>query len=198
MSKLKEMRKENKPGNGLDTKIILLSVVGVIAVIAIIAFIMQPTTPPVDTLGNSDITGIDEDAVVGEIRTFKDNGEAVKLEDGKPVIRLFSTTWCSHCKWVGSTYEKVVKEYVAAGKIVAYHWEVDILDDTLTPNFEGVVPASELAVFRQFNPGGTIPTFVFGEKYSRVGNGYETQNDLASEEAEFRGVIEAVIAEAQE
>lgn len=136
--------------------------------------------------------------VVGELMTFNDSGYDIELQDGKPVIRLFSTTWCPHCVWVKETFDKVAKEYVDAGKIVAHHWEVDTQDDTLTEEVETEVPASEMAVYREFNPGGSIPTFIFGGRYHRVGNGYENEDDLAAEEAEFRAVIEILLEEANQ
>ena len=112
--------------------------------------------------------------------TFDEKAGAEICEvGGKPVIRLFSTTYCSHCVWIKSTFDSVVQEYVDAGKIVAYHWELDTKDNTLTDAVETEVPASEEAVYREFNPKGTIPTFVFGCKYHRVGNGYEQEDDLA-------------------
>ncbi|MCK5615716.1 hypothetical protein KAR91_78360, partial [Candidatus Pacearchaeota archaeon] len=111
-----------------------------------------------------------------EITTFTDSGNEIETIDGKPVIRLFSTTWCPHCKWITETYESTVQEYVDRGEIVAYHWELDINDDTLTAEVEGSVPAGEMAVYREFNPRGSIPTFVFGNKYFRIGNGHERAN----------------------
>jgi thiol-disulfide isomerase/thioredoxin len=178
----------------VSSKVVIASIVGIILILAIVTLFL--TLPPgTDPNTNGQVFPPVEP---GEITTFIDSGNDVELIDGKPVIRLFSTTWCPHCKWITSTYERVAKEYVAAGKIVAYHWEVDISDDTLTPFAEGAVPASETSVFRKFNPGGSIPTFIFGGKYYRVGNGYERQDDLVAEEAEFRGVIEALILEAAE
>lgn len=129
----------------------------------------------------------------GDIASFKDSGNTICKEDGKPVIRLFSTTWCPHCQWIKDTYEVTVKEYVDSGKIVAYHWELDTIDNTLTPGYEGVIPDSEMSIFNQFNPKGSIPTFVFGCRYYRIGNGYESTNDLAAEEADFRAVIETLL-----
>jgi len=156
----------------------------VLAVVFTSGCIQQPPIP-----GNqSNVTGI---------TTFKVIDGPVETMDGKPVIRLFSTTWCPHCKWIKSTYESVVSEYVSQGKIVAYHWELDSNDDTLTPEVEGSVPASEQAVFKKFNPNQSIPTFVFGGKYWRIGNGYEREQSLEKEEAEFRAVIEQLIKEAQ-
>jgi thiol-disulfide isomerase/thioredoxin len=131
------------------------------------------------------------------ITTFKAIEGSVETMGGKPVIRLFSTTWCPHCVWIKPTYDRVVKEYADAGKIVAYHWELDTLDDTLTPEVEGSVPQSEQAVFAKFNPRNSIPTFVFGGKYYRIGNGHESEQSLEKEETEFRAVIEQLIKEAQ-
>ncbi len=106
---------------------------------------------------------------------------------------MYSTTWCSHCNWVGPTFDSVVQEYVDEGKIIAYHWELDIKDNTLTSEVENEIPASELAVYNLFNPRGSIPTFVFGEKYYRIGNGYERQDDLSAEERDFRAAIDALL-----
>ena len=131
------------------------------------------------------------------IQTFSSvpGGDVICTEEDKPVIRLYSTTWCPHCQWIGSTYDSVVKMYVDQGLIVAHHWEVDTGDDTLTDQVEEGVPDSETAIFDDINPQGSIPTFVFGCKYYRIGNGYEQEEDLESEAAEFEAVIEALIDE---
>ena len=125
--------------------------------------------------------------------TIIDNAPICAI-DNKPVIRLYSTTWCPHCIWIKPTYEKVVQEYVAQGKIVAYHWEVDILDDTLTPQNEQSIPEEEMSLFKSIAPNGNIPAFLFGCMYYRIGNGYEGSKDLASEEAEFRRIINELIS----
>ena len=121
--------------------------------------------------------------------------EGICTEDGKPVVRLFTTTWCPHCTWVGPTYDDVVGEYIEEGKIAGYHWEVDTGDNTLTDEVETEVPESELAVYQQFNPRGSIPTFVFGCKYFRIGTGYEREDNLTAEAEDFRAVMDALIAE---
>lgn len=128
------------------------------------------------------------------VETFfeKKNAKICK-EDGKPVVYLFSTTWCPHCEWVKDTFDKTVAEYVKAGKIKAYHWELDINDDTLTAAKETGVPPTADAVYKEFNPQGSIPTFVIGCKYFRVGNGYESQKDLNAEAAELKAAIDAVL-----
>lgn len=128
-----------------------------------------------------------------DIKTFKDTGEGICTEDGKPVIKLFSTTWCPHCKWISATFDNVVKEYVDNGQIVASHWELDKGEDTLTAEIENGIPESELEIYKKYNPKGGVPTYVFGCKYVRIGNGYEKQNDLQAEEDEFRTVIEELL-----
>ena len=85
--------------------------------------------------------------------------------------------------------------YVEDDLIVAHHWELDIRDDTLTDQAEQAVPDDEMAVFLGFNPQQSVPTFVFGCKYYRIGTAYEQANDLESEAAEFMAVIEALLSE---
>ena len=132
------------------------------------------------------------------IKTFTDTKDEIcRDESGKPIIRLFATSWCSHCQWIKDTYTSVVKEYADNGKIVAYLWEVDKNDNLLTDG-QDAVPNSENAVFEKYNPKGSIPTFVFGCKYVRVGNGYEQAKDLAAEEGEFRAVIEDLLNEKED
>lgn len=125
------------------------------------------------------------------IDTFiESDSDDICREDGKPIIRLFSTTWCSHCQWVADTFDDVVQMYVDEGLIVAHHWELDIDDDTLTSQIEESIPESEEDIFEEFNPQRSIPTFVFGCRYYRVGTGHETEDDLEAEAAEFMAVIE--------
>jgi len=133
-------------------------------------------------------------AQVPGVSTYSEKAEAeICKEDGKPVVYLFSTTWCPHCQWIKDAYDEVVSKYVNEGKIVAYHWDVDTNNNTLTSEKETVVPAKDLAIYKEFNPGGSIPTFVFGCKYSRIGNGFERQDDLDAEKSEFEALIQDLI-----
>ena len=130
------------------------------------------------------------------VGSFDDNGKEICTIDGKPVIRLYSTTWCPHCQWIKDTFDKVAKEYVAAGKIVAYHWEMDTKDNTLTDTVETSIPAEESQYFSEGNSNGYIPHFVFGCKYTRTGNKYEgLTGGLEAEESEFRGLVEKILDE---
>jgi len=134
-----------------------------------------------------------EEKKATDMLTFSEEEGPACYDTEKPVIRLFSTTWCPHCVWIKETFDSVVKEYVDKGKITAYHWELDTKDNTLTDEIESVVPESELEIYRNFSPRGSIPTFVFGCKYYRVGNGFESSKDLVSEENEFKTVIETLL-----
>lgn len=128
-----------------------------------------------------------------KINTFSVTKDPICEENGKPIIRLFSTTRCPHCTWIKNTFDSVVKEYIDSGQIIAHHWELDIGDDTLTLEKESKIPTEEFEIYRKYSPGG-VPTYVFGCKYVRIGNGYESINDLEAEEAEFRAAIEKLIS----
>ena len=102
---------------------------------------------------------------------------------------MYSTTTCPHCVWVKGTFDKVAKEYAANGSIAAYHWEMDIYDDTLTAAAESAIPQSEIDVYKKYSPSGYVPLFVFGCKYVRVGNSFEAQQNLTAEEDYLREMI---------
>ncbi len=116
-------------------------------------------------------------------------------EGGKPIIRLYSTSICPHCQWVSPTINGVMNEYVAEGKIVAHHFDVDTGDDQITKTKEPFVPKAEADVFLKFNPQQSVPTYVFGCKYWRIGNAFEVQNKPDDEAAEFKAVIEKLLSE---
>jgi len=150
-------------------------------------------TGPDDTI---DVIVIDPYEIEpSSIETFESVSDDICMEDGKPVIRMFSTTWCPHCQWVADAFDEVAQMYVDEGSIVAHHWEFDTGDDALSSQIEESVPESEEAIFDTFNPQDSVPTFVFGCKYYRVGTAYEFENDLEAEAAEFMAVIEALLIE---
>lgn len=144
----------------------------------------EPPSPPPQPQGPT---------VAGSLTSFQEAEGEICKDAGKPIVRLFTTTWCPHCVWIQETFDSVVKEYVRAGKIVAHHWELDTGDDSLTAEKETGAPASEEAIYRKFNPRGSIPTFVFGCKYFRIGNAHEREQDLEAEAADFRAVIEELL-----
>ena len=116
---------------------------------------------------------------------------------------MYSTSICPHCIWVKPAFDEVVKKYVDENKIVAYHWEWIIdsegsltgVDDKLTSQLEGTLPPIEDAVFKEFSPNTSVPAFIFGCKYYRLGNQFEIQKDLTAEKAEFTRIIEELLKE---
>ena len=144
---------------------------------------------------------VQESAVTGntsssssEFHTFKDTGEDICRNDrGLPLIILFTASGCSHCKWIGDTFDSTVMEYVEKGLIEAHHYEIDTNDDLLTAAVETEIPQSHLEIGQRRNPEGNVPYFNFGCKYDRIGNGYEEQDDLSAEAREIRQVIDTLL-----
>lgn len=124
-------------------------------------------------------------------------GTDILLEDGKPVIVLFSTETCPHCQWISETFDMIAKEYQDAGKIKAYHFNFTQsgVADTISGETFDAIPSQ----FEELNTkygGGYVPTFVIGGKYFRVGNAFEQEDDLEKESTELRRIIDQVIEEA--
>jgi len=134
-----------------------------------------------------------------KISTFSIRNNPICKEDGKPVIRMYSTTWYPENDWIGEIFENVVNEYIQEGKIVAYHWQIDTGDNTLTEEIEENVPDSEIDILKQFDPDMSIPAFIFGCKYYRIGTRYKSEENGAEKEAqEFRNVIDEILNEGAE
>jgi thiol-disulfide isomerase/thioredoxin len=136
----------------------------------------------------------------GRGNSFKSIDNNICVQDGKPIIRFYSTSFCPHCQWVAPAYDEIAQKYIDSNQIIAYHWEW-LYDskgnltgslDKLHP-LRGPVPAFEEGVFKQFNPQGSIPTFVFGCKYYRIGNQFEQQNDLDAEKNVFEETIQKLL-----
>lgn len=198
---------EGDKGIWRDRQFILGLVIGlaIVLIVTLAIFLVKSSTNRnINSVAGSEVsdnttissTGPETDSITNPaINTFELKKDAeICREDDKPVVYLFTASWCPHCQWIKDTYDKVVKEYVAAGKIKAYHFDAETGDDLLTPAVETQMPASATTAYESFNPEGSIPTFVFGCKYFRVGNGYENEADLANEETEFRAVIEDLIS----
>ncbi len=149
---------------------------------------------PISSAGYT-IVGTSGPADVYSYSAANPNGP-VETIGGKPVIRLFGTTWCPHAAYIGPVFDRVAREYAAAGKIVAFHWQLDTEDDVLTSQVEAAAPVLEWAMFYEFSPNGSVPTIVIGGKYGRVGNACEGWTEgLLWEEEDLRAAIDEVIRE---
>ena len=151
-----------------------------------------------DSDDSADSTIDPYEIVPSTITTFDyvDDGD-ICMEDGKPVIRMYSSSTCPYCAWDAGAFNPVVERYVDDGLIVAHHWEIWNLntgagDDLLTDEIENTIPESELEIFETFDPEYLTPYFVFGCKYTRTGAARYSYG-LNAEAAEFMAVIEELL-----
>lgn len=151
----------------------------------------QENTQAEGSAGDTTAQDTNTPTVLGEFQTFTEYESEICKEDGKPIVYLFSTTWCPHCTWIKDTFDNWAK--ANSDKISAYHWELDTNDNTLTSEAETEVPAEHNSVYEKFNPNGSIPTFVFGCRYGRVGNGFESEDDPEKEKAAFDAILKEII-----
>jgi len=127
--------------------------------------------------------------ITKKIETFTKTDDPICMEEGKVIIRLFSTTKNAAANWIRETFDSLADEY--EGDIVAYHWQLDTGDNTLTKNKESGISKAEVELFKKYNPKHTVPTYVFGCKYVRIGNAYPA---LEEEKSEFKKVIEILLS----
>lgn len=127
--------------------------------------------------------------------TFETTNNEVCKENGKPVIRLFTTSKCEQCDWIEETFILTIEPYLASEEITAYYWELDTGDNKLTLEKESSIPKSEVELFKSLSPSLKVPAFNFGCKYVRVGTGYFDEGSLASEESEFNLIINKLLAQ---
>lgn len=126
--------------------------------------------------------------VTTKVETFTKTEDDICREGGKLVIRLFSTTKNPASEWVSKAFDEVANEY--KDTVIAYHWQLDTGDNTLTEINENGMPKEEVGIFQKYSPQNSVPAYVFGCKYVRIGNAYST---LDEEKAEFRRVIEQLV-----
>ena len=166
------------------------------ALTAVLAFlVLSGCLQPDNNGGNGNV----DNSQWPDFPTYRKSLIEPVFEDGKPVVLVFSTTSCPHCSWIKETYDGVLKEYLAEGKIVARHWELDIGDDSLTDEVEAIYSPEDFTVYQQFNERGSVPTFIISQKYYRIGSGYEHGSSykgltgLEAEAQELRDILDELI-----
>ena len=159
----------------------ILTIVMILLVVANLYFtytLFGITGKLTDILSKLGTNGGKVTALSKTVGDFYLTDQDVCKKDGKPIIYLFGTTWCPHCQWAKPILEKVVQKF--GSEIDARLYELD----------QQNAPAEDEAIYENYNPQGSIPTFVFGCKYFRVGNdAHESANDTTTEEKEFTAVI---------
>ncbi len=126
-------------------------------------------------------------------KTFEDLGGSICALDGKPIIRMYSKDTCDHCKWSKPLFKEVMAEY--GGAVVAHIWEFGSEDDMMTADVEGLIPSGEQDVFFSSKASGTVPYFVFGCRFVRVGNGYYIQGRADLEKEEMRQIVNYLLSQ---
>lgn len=126
--------------------------------------------------------------ITTKIETFTKTEDTICKENDKVIVRLFSTSKNSASRWISKTFDETMNEY--KDSVIAYHWELDTGDNLLTDVKEEGILKDEVDIFKRYNSNSTVPTYIFGCKYVRIGNAYKT---LDEEEAEFKRVIELLI-----
>ncbi len=122
--------------------------------------------------------------------SFKSNDQSVCKKDGKPIIRFFSTSDCQSCDWVRQAFKSAVEIYITKGSVIVYNWQLDTGDDLMTSGKEKSVAKEEFEIYRTFNEASSVPTFIFGCRYYRIGTYYD---NLEQEEEEFKTIIEKLL-----
>lgn len=170
------------------TFLIFIVIVGLVLGIILVSSPNKTSAPT----NNQSATTTNQN-IVGQFEGFSEYNYSIQKQDGKPVVYLFSTTTCPHCEWIKDTFDKWAKDH--SDKIVAYHWQLDSGDNSITDTKETEAPQDAQDIYLKFNPEGTVPTFVFGGKYSRVGNGFESESDLNKEVEVYNKVLDKLLSQ---
>ena len=93
---------------------------------------------------------------------------------------------CPNFDRIKDTFYQVVENY----DVVVYHWELDTGDNLATEETEKGLSPREVEIFKKYNQKSTVPTYVFGCRYIRVGNSYDS---VEEEKQEFVTVIEKLL-----
>ncbi len=94
------------------------------------------------------------------IGNFSVNNEEICKENDKPIIYFFGSQSCGYCEWEHPVMEAVAEKFEG---YIAFHNNMD--------------SDADKNVFQKYSTG-SIPTLVFGCRYSRVGAGQSVGEEL--------------------
>ena len=137
-------------------------------------------------IDNSDIEIFPKNIDKLVLKTFEETNDEVCSEE-KPIIRLYTTSFCEVCKESGRMFQDLVTNFMIDESIQARHWSLDTGDNLLTSKKENGVPKEEIAIFKKYSPNNRVPTVVLGCKYKHVGKFGIEQED------EFKAIIKTLV-----
>lgn len=137
-------------------------------------------------INSSNIKILSENIYKLVLKRFEATNDKICNEE-KPVVRMYTTSWCEVCNESSIVFENAVKDFVNDGNISAVHWSLDTGDNLLTSKKENGVPQEEIDLFKKYSPDKLVPAVVLGCKYKYVGK-------LSSEdEEEFKAILKTLI-----
>ena len=130
----------------------------------------------------TDLNGyVDTLSKEADIKIFAENIDRLTLKEfqetkddicakGRPIIRIYTTSWCSSCNSSIAVFNSLVKDYADSNKVTVLEWSLDTGDNLVTAKMENGIPESEAEIFKKYSPNSLVPSIVAGCKYSRIGS----------------------------
>ena len=116
-----------------------------------------------------------------DIKIFAENIDKLTLKDfretkddicakGNPIIRIYTTSWCSSCNSSIAVFNSLIKDYADSNKVTVLEWSLDTGDNLVTAKMENGIPESEAEIFKKYSPNSLVLAIVAGCKYTRIGS----------------------------
>jgi thiol-disulfide isomerase/thioredoxin len=141
-----------------------------------------------ELIENSEIEIFPQNIKGAVLGAFEATGDEI-CGKGKPIVRLYTASWCGLCNSTIAAFGVFVENYVKSGEIEARHWSLDLGDDLLSEKKEDGIPENEAEIFGKYSPDGLVPAVVLGCKYRRIGV------LGANERLEFMSIMEEITGE---
>ncbi len=113
---------------------------------------------------------------------FRQIGKAICTQDGKPIVRAYTTSSCTQCE----SEIAVLKSSVPTDKFDVRILQLDTGDNLMTSEKESGIPKEDLVQFTNHDPQSFVPYYDIGCMYGRIGNAYKKTGD---ENAAFKEVL---------
>jgi hypothetical protein len=136
------------------------------------------------------LKSVAEIEIIGQEESpFKETGKELCEEDGKKIVRLYTSKECEPCEWISQTFKEVSVELSELGSF--YNWDLSTGDNLLTEEIESAIPKAEWDLFKEVNPQMGLPLYIVGCESSKTGTSFES-NDSELEKQELMNIIRGV------